>query len=99
MDLTIRHDANPGHGAFVIDKDGARAAAMTYRRAGDTVTIQHTEVGDVLRGQGAGRKLLDALVAWARQDHLQVVPQCPFARATFTKVPELRDVLAPDVTL
>jgi predicted GNAT family acetyltransferase len=97
--LPVQHDQHPGRSGFFIDKDGARVALMAYHREGEIVTITHTEVSDVLRGQGAGRRLLDELVRWARQDHLQVVPRCPYARATFAKHPELRDVLAPDVAL
>jgi uncharacterized protein len=99
--LPIQHEApaGTGHGVLFIEKDGERLARMTYRQQDDTVTIQHTEVSDALRGQGAGKRLLEELVQWARQGHLQVVPRCPYARATFAKHPELRDVLAPDVTL
>jgi predicted GNAT family acetyltransferase len=99
--LQVQHDDHlgAGQGEFFIEKDGARVGRMTYHRAGDTVTIQHTEVGDALKGQGAGKRLLEQVVAWARQDHLHIVPRCPFARATFVKHPELRDVLAKDVAL
>jgi hypothetical protein len=99
--LPIQHEgsAGSGPGVFFIEQDGQRLARMTYRQQDDTVTIQHTEVSDALRGQGAGKRLLEELVQWARQGHLQVVPRCPFARATFARHPELRDVLAADVTL
>jgi uncharacterized protein len=92
-----RRDERAGHGVFFIDKDGVRVAHMTYRREGDTVTIQHTEVSEVLRGQGAGKRLLDEVVRWARTGRLRIIPRCPFARAAFVKHPELRDVLAEDV--
>jgi uncharacterized protein len=98
--LPIAHEepAGTGPGVFFIEKDGERLARMTYGRQDDVVTIQHTEVSDALRGQGVGKRLLEELVRWARQGQLQVVPRCPFARATFARHPELRDVLGPDVT-
>ena len=92
--MDVQHEQHPDHGAFYVELDGARAGEMTYRRAGDTITILHTEVSDRLRGQGAGRQLLDALVGWVREAHAKVVPVCPFAKATFEKTPALQDVLA-----
>jgi uncharacterized protein len=99
--LPIQHTqpADDGQGAFFIEKEGTRAGVMTYHLDGDTATIQHTEVGDVLRGTGAGKRLVQAAVDWARTRQLKIIPRCPFARATFAKHPELRDVLAPDFQL
>ena len=56
-----------GHkGAFGIERDGRRLATMTYSIAGDIIIIDHTEVDAMLRGTGAGAKLVAAAVAWAR---------------------------------
>ena len=85
-----------GHrGAFFLEGGGARLAEMTYSRVNPAlVMIDHTEVSDALRGQGAGRRLLDALVAWARETGTKVIPVCPYAKAQFEKDPSLRDVLS-----
>ncbi len=83
-----------GHkGAFVVRRDGVRLAELTYTGAGDTVIFDHTHVDDVLRGQGVGVKLVEAAVAWARENHKAVIALCPFAKATFEKRADLRDVL------
>lgn len=84
--MEVTHD----DGRFHLGDD----AELVYRREGDRVIAVHTEVGPSMRGTGAGRKLVDALVAWARAEKLRVVPQCPFVRATFDKDPSIRDVLA-----
>ena len=91
MSLDIQHI----DGAFVIERDGKRLAEMTYHvsRNGPTV-IDHTEVSDELRGQGIARKLLDALVAWARASKIKIEPRCPYAKAQFEKDASIRDVLA-----
>jgi len=69
---------------------------MVYLNAGDHVmVIEHTDVDTSLQGQGIGKKLLDNLVSYVRENHIQVIPLCPFARATFEKTPEWQDVLAP----
>jgi predicted GNAT family acetyltransferase len=86
-----------GHrGAFYIDREGERLASLTFSAGpdGKLVMLDHTEVSDALRGQGIARKLVEAAVAWARANGVKLVAVCPFARAVFDKVPELRDVLA-----
>ncbi|HRE90026.1 MAG TPA: GNAT family N-acetyltransferase [Myxococcota bacterium] len=86
-------------GAFVVypdgKNDGERLAEMTYTHAGDTmVIIDHTYVSDVLKGQGVGKQLVLAGVAWLRETGLKVIPLCPFAKSVFDRSPELADVLA-----
>jgi predicted GNAT family acetyltransferase len=51
---------------------------MAYTWAGDSMLIiDHTDVEDQFRGQGIGRQLLDALVAFVRERET-VIPLCPF---------------------
>jgi uncharacterized protein len=90
-----RVDEGDHRGSFVIEKDGQRLAEMTYTGAGEKkVIIDHTWVDDSLRGQGIARKLLDALVAWARETGTRAIPICPYASAQFEKDPSIRDILA-----
>ena len=95
MDLPPVLHVDDGHrGAFAFDIDGKRLAKMTYSVAADQmIIIDHTEVDDALRGTGAGKKLLMALVEWARAGNRKVIPLCPFAKSVFEKTPEIRDVL------
>jgi predicted GNAT family acetyltransferase len=89
----IEHEQQGHRGAFFVEEEGRRLAQMTYTMAGAKVIIDHTEVDDALRGTGTGRKLVAAAVDWAREEELQVLPLCPFARSVFDKSPELGDVL------
>jgi predicted GNAT family acetyltransferase len=83
-----------GHkGAFVIERDGKRLAEMSYTSAGSKIIIDHTDVSEALRGTGAGKRLVQAAVEWARQEKKTILPLCPFARSVFDKTPEIRDVL------
>ena len=66
---------------------------MTYSLAGDIIIIDHTEVDAILRGTGAGAKLVAAAVEWARVEHRHIMPLCPFARSVFEKTPAFADVL------
>ncbi len=90
-----QHEAE-GRGLFYVGKDRkAPQAAMMYHRWGDmqNVNIDHTEVDDSLRGEGAGEQLLKALVAWARHVGLKVSATCPFAVAMLKRHTELQDVV------
>lgn len=92
---TIKQEEHDHRGAFFLARDGKRLAEMTYSRANQAlVIIDSTYVDAELKGQGVGRKLLDAAVAWARETQTRIVATCPFASAQFAKDPSIRDVLA-----
>ncbi len=92
--MEIQHEQSETKGAFYIEQSGERLAVMTYSKAGtDRIIIDHTEVSDELRGQGAGKKMVEAAVAYVRAKQISIVPLCPFARSVFNKHPELKDVL------
>jgi predicted GNAT family acetyltransferase len=91
----IQHRRDGHKGAFVIERDGKRLAEMTYTTAGATrIIIDHTDVDDALRGTGAGRKLVEAAVLWAREQKIKILPLCPFAKSVFDKTPAYADVLS-----
>lgn len=92
--IAIQQRENDSKGAFFIEAEGRKLAEMTYSKAGtDRIIIDHTEVSDELRGQGAGKRLVEAAVAYAREKGISIVPLCPFARSVFNKNPQLSDVL------
>jgi len=90
----IRREQSGHRGAFVIERDGKRLAEMTYTAAGETrIIIDHTHVDDALRGTGAGKRLVEAAVQWARAEEKKIIPLCPFAKSVFDKTPAYADVL------
>lgn len=92
--LEVKLEENESKGAFYIEENGKRIAEMTYSKAGtDTIIIDHTQVDDKIRGQGAGEKMVEEAVAYARKKGISIIPLCPFARSVFNKNPDLRDVL------
>lgn len=94
-DEGIGHEESGHRGAFFYTRDGKRLAGMTYSRASATlIIVDHTEVDDSLMGQGVARRLLDALVVWARETRTKVMATCPYAIAQFSKDASIRDVLA-----
>jgi len=92
--ITINHDDNGAKGRFFIGDAQAPDGLMTYVWAGPaSFIIDHTEVGERLAGQSAGKQLVMAAVAFARERHVTILPLCPFARSVFNRVPEIADVL------
>ena len=95
MPIEIEHEESDGRGAFFIAREGVHLADMTYTRTDEhRIIVDHTEVADALKGKGVARRLLDALVAWARATGTKVAATCPYALAQFEKDASIADVRA-----
>ncbi len=93
-EIEIRHEEVGDRGAFFVETEAGRLASLTYSRTSPhTVVIEHTDVSSALAGQGVGRRLVEAAVAWARRTGTTVVPVCTYAKTVFERDPDLRDVL------
>lgn len=93
--MEIKHEFDGNKGSFFVEEEGERIAEMTYVMSSNTLVIfDHTEVSPSLKGQGVGRKLVEAGVQMAREKGWKVVPLCPFAKAEFDKHREYHDILA-----
>ncbi|MCI3938480.1 N-acetyltransferase [Chryseobacterium aahli] len=92
--IEVKQNNNEKHGSFEAVIDGNRAGLMTYTWAGeDRFIIDHTEVDDAYNGKGVGKEMLIKAVEFARENSKKIIPLCPFAKATFQKNEDLRDVL------
>ena len=94
MNSDITHHPGSTMGEFVIERDGKRLGRMNYSRDGQRIEILHTEVDPALRGEGAGKKLVEAAVTWARGEEIVITPLCSYAKSVFAKTPEFGDVLS-----
>lgn len=95
--MLIQHRiGDVGHkGMFYVGNDGGILAEMVYTMAGpQKMIIEHTEVDDSLGGKGVGKQLLMTAVEYARTHNIKIIPLCPFAKAMFDKLAEIRDVLS-----
>jgi predicted GNAT family acetyltransferase len=88
----IRHESGEGYGAFFIEREGRRIAELTYRMTGADAMVDHTWVDPKLRGRGDAARLVEAVVEWARREHVKLVPACSYVRAVFARKPEYADV-------
>ena len=82
-------------GRYVLRSPGGAEAEMTFTKVGEhKIIIDHTEVPDVFRGQGAGLRLVTRAVEDARASQKKIIPLCPFAASQFRRHAEWADVLA-----
>lgn len=56
------------------------------------IIADHTRVDDSLRGKGAGIKLLNTLIEFAREKQIKIQLVCPFIVAMFDRHVEYQDV-------
>lgn len=90
----ITHNQTEKKGEFVLMRDEKQAGKMTYSKLGESkIIIDHTEVEEPFKNTGAGRKLVEYGVEWARKNDVKVLPLCPFAKNLIERDPDLQDVL------
>ncbi len=73
---------------------GEHVAFATYRREPGRLIIPYVEAPAALRGAGVAGRLLEGVLATARDQELKIVPLCSYARAYIQRRPEHFDLLA-----
>lgn len=76
---------------------GEDVAFAEYRLEPGAIVFPHTVVPEALGGQGIGKRLIEAGLAYARENKLWVKPTCSFFRAYITKRPELLELVHADM--
>ena len=93
MDIEITDETT--HGAYRAAAPGSdEQAELTWRARGEARIADHTYVPAAARGGGLAMKLVEKLVADAREQGFTIVPQCSYVAAAFRRHPEWADVLA-----
>ncbi len=93
--MDIQRQEHGRKGAFFIEEDGEWVAELTYQRTGEnTMVIDHTEVDPEFLDKHIGKDLVDAAVAFARENSMKIKPLCPYARGVIDATPAYHDVLA-----
>lgn len=91
--MTISH--NEDERRFECYVDGG-LAFTEYNRDGDRITFVHTEVPEESEGKGVAGKIVAAALAYARDEQLQVIPQCAYVRSYVARHREWADVVDPE---
>jgi hypothetical protein len=77
---------------FELVENGLTVLAE-YRHHDNRYILTHIEAAPALRGTGAAARLMEQIVALAREQKLQIVPRCAYAIAWFKRHPDAADVL------
>jgi hypothetical protein len=92
---TITHIDQGAEGEYQARvPDNAAFGRLTYIRRGDVLTTEHTLVPTAIGGRGIAGKLVEALIADAREHGWKIVPACSYVAAAFKRHPEWADLLA-----
>jgi len=77
------------YSAFNMYDGNTKVGEMVISISGNQLTVYHTEVNPAAEGKGYAKQLLEAMVIYARENKLAVIPLCPFVSAQFKRHPEL----------
>ena len=92
--VITRHDQG-ARGEYHAAVPGSEAIGrLTYQRHGDVLIADHTLVPPEIGGRGVAARLVEALVADAREEGNKIVPQCSYVEAMFRRHPEWADLRA-----
>lgn len=89
--MQISHQ--PDGSRFHVTVDG-HEAELSYRLAGERMTIDHTGVPAAIGGRGVAAELMRAALDYARAEGLKVVPACSYAAAYIQRHPDCADLVA-----
>ena len=94
-DVTVERRGNEDRGSYVVDLPGVeRQAELTWVARGNVRHANHTFVPPEMRGKGIAGKLVDALIADAREQDFKIAPDCSYVEAAFRRNPEWSDLRA-----
>ncbi len=90
----IEREVEGSKGRYVLRIEGSEAELTYSILSPSHIIADHTGVPDALRGTGAGKQLVERLVADARAEGVKITALCPFVRAQAQRHPEWADVFA-----
>jgi predicted GNAT family acetyltransferase len=89
METIDIHGGENGITFFSLMVDGREVGRMLINVTSGILTAGHTSVDISQRHSGYGRKLVNAVVNYARKNNLKVLPECGFVAMMFNKYPAL----------
>ena len=92
--MEIKHTPNATAGEFVAYENGVEAGKITYKKSKEKqIIVDHTYVNEPFQGTGLGKVILADVIKYARENAIQIVPECSYVQKVFDKNEDLRDVL------
>ncbi len=93
-DVTIIRHENGSRGEYHAHVAGSHhIGRLTWVERGGARVAEHTLVPPPIAGRGIAARLVEAMVADAREQGFKVAPQCSYVAAAFAKHPEWADLL------
>jgi uncharacterized protein len=90
----VRHDRG-GDGEYHAEIEGHEdIGRLTWVERGGARIATHTLVPPAIGGRGVAAKLVEAMVADAREQGFKIVPQCSYVDVAFRRHPEWADLRA-----
>ncbi|UAY56014.1 GNAT family N-acetyltransferase [Arachidicoccus terrestris] len=91
METIEIHEGEKGISFFSLNIDGKEIGRMTVSVKADTLKAGYTSIGLTHRKGGYGKKLVNSVVEYARENNLKIIPECGFVAMMFNKHPDLYD--------
>ncbi|MGV3539329.1 MAG: GNAT family N-acetyltransferase [Rufibacter sp.] len=90
MELNISN--NEAQKRFETTVDG-HLAVVEYRLMPGIITVLHTKVPEALGGRGIAAALTKHVLEHVENQHLELVPLCPYMKAYLQKHPEYQHLV------
>lgn len=90
-EVTSAVQDNAAAGRFEMATD-AGLAFVTYRQAGEIVSLDHAEVPPALRGSGVASRLVLGVFDLLRASGRRMIPRCGYVRSVASRHPEYDDL-------
>ena len=93
--IEVTHSDQTSRGAYRAQVPGSsQPAELTWVARGQARIANHTFVPPEARGSGIAHRLVETMVADAREHGFTIEPQCSYVYALFKRHPEWEDVRA-----
>lgn len=96
VEMTITHEDGGDHGRYIAEVAGSEHTGhLDWEACGDDVRVAtHTIVPPPIGGRGVAAKLVEALIADAREQGFRVDPRCSYVEAMFRRNKDWGDLRA-----
>jgi hypothetical protein len=82
------HEGEKGITFFSLNVNGQEVGRMMVNISPGILKAGYTSVGLTERKNGFGKRLVNAVVDYARENRLKIIPECGFVAMMFNKYPE-----------
>jgi predicted GNAT family acetyltransferase len=83
-DIKLKLDKSGSGEFYIVNAGGEKIGQMVIGISENNLTVYHTEIIPEFEGKGLAKKLLETMVAYARDNNLKVIPLCAFVYKWFS---------------